>query len=34
MNIDSFVGIISLVFTALSLGMAIAVLIIENKSGR
>ena len=34
MNSDSFVGIISLVLTALSLGIAIAVLIIENKSGR
>ena len=31
---DSFVGIISLVVTSIALGLAIAVLILENKNGR
>lgn len=34
MSIDSFVGITSLVLTSIALGLAIAVLILENKNGR
>ena len=34
MDVNLFVGIISLVLTALSLGIAIAVMIIEKKNDR